>query len=120
VLERDRVAGTTQQPQVIQQLGSSTLRMEMITAAGAVYVNSPRQRPPALPTSGRQWVKVDLAKLSSIPGLSSLTGNPTTSVLRSLRSVSGGVVDEGSPPRPSPRDERSTSGFRPAPRCTRR
>jgi hypothetical protein len=88
------------QPQVIQQLGSSTLRMDMITEGGAVYLRLPAAVTAALPTSGRQWVKVDLAKLSSIPGLSSLAGNPTTSdptsVLRSLRSVSDGVVDEGS------------------------
>jgi hypothetical protein len=88
------------QPQVVQQLGSSTLRMEMITEGGAVYVRLPAAAAAALPTSGRQWVRVDLAKLSSIPGLSSLGGNPTTSdptsVLRSLRSVSDGIVDEGS------------------------
>jgi hypothetical protein len=88
------------QPQLTQQLGSSTFQMEMITEGGAVYVKLPDAVAAALPTSGRQWLKADLAKLSSIPGLSSLTGNPTasdpSSVLHSLRSVSDGIVDEGS------------------------
>jgi hypothetical protein len=44
-------------------------------------------------------MKVDLAKLSSLPGLSSLASNPTTGdpshILQSLRSASESVVNEG-------------------------
>jgi hypothetical protein len=64
-----------------------------------VYVKLPPVLTSALATSGRQWMKVDLAKLSSLPGLSSLASNPTTSdpsqILRSLRSVADSIVNEG-------------------------
>jgi hypothetical protein len=86
-------------PRVVQALGGSTLRMDMVTDGSAIYVKLPGALTASLPTSGKQWIEVDLAKLSSVPGLSSLAGNPTASdprqILRSLRSVSDSVVDEG-------------------------
>jgi hypothetical protein len=86
-------------PRVVQALGSSTLRMDMVTDGSAIYVKLPAALTASLPTSGKQWIEVDLSKLSSIPGLSSLAGNPTASdprqILQSLRSVSDTVVDEG-------------------------
>jgi len=87
------------EPQVIQQLGSPTLRVDLIMDGGSAYVRLPAALTSQLPGSGRQWIEVDLAKLSGVPGLSSLASNPTSSdpsqALRSLRSVSGDVVDLG-------------------------
>jgi len=86
-------------PQVVGQLGGSTMRIDTITHGAVVYVKLPPVLTSALATSGRQWMKVDLAKLSSLPGLSSLASNPTTSdpsqILRSLRSVADSIVNEG-------------------------
>ncbi|MGZ4230279.1 MAG: hypothetical protein ACXVUE_00300 [Solirubrobacteraceae bacterium] len=86
-------------PQVVQALGGSTLRMDMLTDGSDVYVKLPAALTASLPTSGKSWIEVDLSKLSSVPGLSSLAGNPTASdprqILQSLRSVSDTVVDEG-------------------------
>ena len=86
-------------PRVVQALGGSTLRMDMVTEGSAIFVKLPTALTASLPTSGKQWIEVDLAKLSSVPGLSSLAGNPTASdprqILQSLRSVSDSVVDEG-------------------------
>ena len=86
-------------PRVVQALGGSTLRMDMVTDGSAIFVKLPTALTASLPTSGKQWIEVDLAKLSSVPGLSSLAGNPTASdprqILQSLRSVSDSVVDEG-------------------------
>ena len=87
-------------PQVVQALGGSTLRMDMVTIGSAIYVKLPAALTASLPTSGKQWIEIDLSKLSSVPGLSSLAGNPTAGdprqILQSLRSVSNRVVDEGS------------------------
>ncbi|MGZ4327723.1 MAG: hypothetical protein ACXVXL_06750 [Solirubrobacteraceae bacterium] len=87
------------EPQVVQALGGSTLRMDMVTDGSAIYVKLPATLTASLPTSGKQWIEVDLSKLSSVPGLSSLAGNPTASdprqILQSLRSVSDSVVNEG-------------------------
>jgi hypothetical protein len=73
--------------------------MDMVTDGPAIYVKLPAALTASLPTSGKQWIEVDLSKLSSVPGLSSLAGNPTASdprqILQSLRSVSDSVVDEG-------------------------
>jgi hypothetical protein len=86
-------------PQVVQALGGSTLSMDMVTDGSAIYVKLPAALTASLPTSGKQWIEVDLSKLASVPGLSSLAGNPTASdpkqILQSLRSVSDSVVDEG-------------------------
>ncbi|HEX3831583.1 MAG TPA: hypothetical protein VHW04_06400 [Solirubrobacteraceae bacterium] len=86
-------------PQVIQQLGSSTMSIDTIAHGAVVYVKLPPVLTSALTTSGRPWMKIDLAKLSSLPGLSSLASNPTTGdpshILQSLRSASDSVVNEG-------------------------
>ncbi len=86
-------------PQVVQQLGGSTMRIDTITHGAVVYVKLPAVLTSALTTSGKQWMKVDLAKLSSLPGLSSLASNPTSGdpshILQSLRSASDTVVNEG-------------------------
>ena len=87
-------------PRIVQALGGSNLRMDMVTDGSAIYVKLPAALTGSLPTSGKHWIEVDLSKLSSVPGLSSLAGNPTAGdprqILQSLRSVSNRVVDEGS------------------------
>ncbi len=87
------------EPGVVQALGSGTLRMDMITDGTDVYLKLPSGLTAAIPTLGKKWVKIDLSKLSGIPGLSSLTSNPTTSdpsdVLQALRSVSDSVLADG-------------------------
>jgi hypothetical protein len=87
------------EPQVIQQLGSSTMHLDMVMDGGSAFVKLPAALTSQLPGSGRQWIEVDVAKLSGVPGLSSLANNPTSSdpsqALRSLESVSGNVVDLG-------------------------
>ena len=103
---RDRATSTSMtmnlgaEPQVTQQLGSSTLRIDIVTAGDVVYARLPSALIASLPTAGRQWIKLDVAKLSGLPGLSSLGDNPTTtdpnSMLQFLRSQSGNSVVEGS------------------------
>jgi hypothetical protein len=87
------------EPGVVQALGSSTLRMDMVTDGAVVYVKLPPALTSAMATQGKPWIKIDLTKLAGIPGLSSLGSNPTTSdpsdVLQALRSVSDSVVAEG-------------------------
>jgi hypothetical protein len=86
-------------PQVTQALGGGSLHMDMLLAGTDVFVKLPSAAVAALPLGGKQWVKLDLAKIAGIPGLSSLTTNPTASdprqVLAYLRAASDGVVDEG-------------------------
>lgn len=87
------------EPQVIQAVGSGTIAMKMIVDGASVYVKLPAALTAQLPTGGRQWIKVDLAKLAGVPGLSSVMDNPTTSdpsqILKELQSGSDSVVDEG-------------------------
>lgn len=87
------------EPQVIQQLGSTTMRMDMIMDGAVMYVKLPSAVTAALSPSGRQWIKANLGKLAGVPGLSSLESNPTTSdpshILQYLRSASDSIVDEG-------------------------
>lgn len=80
-------------------LNGSRARVEMITMAGTVYMKLPAGVTGSLATSGRQWIKLDIGKLSKVPGLSSLGENPTTSdpssMLQFLRSASGSVTTVG-------------------------
>jgi len=85
--------------QVTQQLGGSTLRVQTILNGTTAYVKMPAALTSSLGTSGRPWLKVDLAQLAGIPGLSSLASGPNTSdpsqTLQLLKSVSGGVANLG-------------------------
>jgi len=87
------------QPQVAQQLGSSTMRLDMISEGSAAYVRLPSEIAGSLSVSGKRWVKVDLGRLSSLPGLSALQSNPAggdpVQFLQSLRSASHSVLDLG-------------------------
>ena len=86
-------------PQVTQQLGGSDLRVDIIIAGTTAYVKFPSALLSSLPGANGKWVKVDLAKLAGVPGLSSLGTSPSTAdpseTLESLRSVSGSIVDFG-------------------------
>ena len=87
------------EPQAVQALGSADLDLDMLMYGPAVYLKLPSALVTTLPTGGRPWVKVDLSKLSHVPGLSSLAGNPTIGdpgrILQSLRSVSDSVTNDG-------------------------
>lgn len=89
----------SQLPQVAQVLGSATMRMGMIMDGSAIYVQLPAAlvaRNPSL--GGKTWFKMDLTKLAGIPGLSSLTNNPTidaTQTLRYLHGAADSVTNEG-------------------------
>jgi len=85
--------------QVTQQLGSSAMRVDTILNGATAYVKLPAALTSSLGTSSRTWIKVDFAKLSGLPGLSSLADGPNTSdpsqTLQMLHSVSGSVVNLG-------------------------
>jgi hypothetical protein len=87
-------------PQAAQVLGSTTMSMRMIMAGDVFYIGFPRAVTAAVPNlGGKPWIRVDLAKLAGLPGLSSLESNPATSdprrVLDFLRAASNSVQAEG-------------------------
>ena len=87
------------QPGVVQQLGSSSMQLDMVMEGTTVYVKLPSALSDTLGASGRPWIEVDVSKLAGVPGLSSLGSGPTTSdpsqTLQMLKSVSGSVADLG-------------------------
>jgi hypothetical protein len=86
-------------PQVMQALGGSTIRMNMILEGGAVYVKLPAALMARLPIVSKAWIKVDLAKLANLPGLSALESNPgandPSQFLHELQAASSNVVNLG-------------------------
>jgi hypothetical protein len=82
-----------------QALGSESLNLQEILNGSTVYLKLPAGAASELPTSGKQWLAVNLAKLKGIPGLSSLVGNPVSSdpsqILEYLRAVSDSIVADG-------------------------
>lgn len=87
-------------PQVQQELGGSTMRMAMVMQGSAIYMQFPQALSAAIPSlGGRTWVKMDLGKLSHLPGLGSLGNSPGMSdpsrMLQYLRAGSNGVSNEG-------------------------
>ena len=90
----------SQMPQAAQALGTTTMRMGFVQDGAVMYVKLPGALATSVPgLAGRPWIKMDLAKLSGIPGLSSMMSNPTmsdpTQMLRYLRAGSDGVTNEG-------------------------
>jgi hypothetical protein len=87
------------EPDLTQQLGGSTMRVDMILVGATAYVKLPSALMSQLQGGAGKWMQVNLAKLSGVPGLSSLENGPTTAdpsqTLESLRSVSGSVLDLG-------------------------
>jgi len=86
-------------PQVAQSLGTNTFRLTEIVSGTTIYMKLPAAATSSLPLSGKQWIELDFAKLSGIPGLSSFESNPASSnpteMLEYLRETSNGVVAEG-------------------------
>lgn len=90
----------SQQPQVAQELGSTTMQLGMILENKTLYMKFPQALSNSVPgLGGKPWIEMDLQKLASVPGLSSLGKNPTMSdpsqVLQYLRAASDGVSNEG-------------------------
>lgn len=90
----------SQLPQVAQSLGSTTMQMRMLLDGQVMYMKLPQTILNAAPTlAGKPWIKVNLAKVTGIPGLSSLGNDPTTNdpsqMLQYLRAASDGVTAEG-------------------------
>jgi hypothetical protein len=70
-------------PQVVQALGTSTLKISELIDGTTLYLKFPAQLTSKLPSFGsKPWVKIDLAKAASsagIPGIGSLIDNPASS-----------------------------------------
>ncbi len=86
-------------PQAIQVLGSNTLRLQMVTNGGVLYLKLQGAATASLPTSGKQWLELDVGKLKSFPGFSSLGTSPSmqdpSHMLQTLESESSNTVNEG-------------------------
>ncbi|HWF73091.1 MAG TPA: hypothetical protein VG186_07090 [Solirubrobacteraceae bacterium] len=86
-------------PQIVQSLGSNTLRIEEIVNGTTVYMKLPATLTSGLRLLGKQWIAVNLAKATGIPGLSSLQSNPVSSdpseMLQYLRAQSDSIVNAG-------------------------
>jgi hypothetical protein len=86
-------------PQAIQVLGSNTMQMRMIIDGAVLYFKLPAAVTASLPVSGKQWLKLDVAKFKSLPGLSSLGRSPTmqdpSHMLQALESTSSNTLNEG-------------------------
>jgi hypothetical protein len=100
---RDHAASMTfaiKGPQLSSQLGSNGIVMKMILEGGVMYMKFPAVFTSQLPSlGGKQWLKFDLGKLKGLPGMSSLTSDPTMSdpsqMLQYLRGASSGVSNLG-------------------------
>jgi hypothetical protein len=85
-------------PQLVQALGSSTLRMTELLDGTTIYMKLPSALMGQLSTLGKSWVSLDLSKLANVPGASSLLNNPSSDpgeMLEYLRAASDSVVAEG-------------------------
>jgi hypothetical protein len=91
----------SQIPQAAQVLGgSSTMQMGMILVGGEFYMKFPPALASRIPSFGsKPWLKIDLSKLTGVPGMSSLMSNPAmsdpTQVLRYLLAEADSVKNEG-------------------------
>lgn len=85
--------------QMTQALGTDTLRIDEILDRGVIYMKLPTAATAALRGSAKPWTKLDLSKLSGVPGLSSVASNPASSdpsqILQYLRAASDSIVAEG-------------------------
>lgn len=87
------------QPQITQLLGTSSLNLAMVTQGSVMYMKLPAALTSRLPGGGRPWIKVNLAKLPGLSGLSTLESNPISTdpgqMLQYLRAASNSVASEG-------------------------
>jgi hypothetical protein len=85
-------------PQLVQALGSDTLRLTELLDGTTIYMKLPAALTGQLSTLGKSWVSLDLAKLANVPGASSLLNNPSSDpaeMLEYLRAASDSVIAEG-------------------------
>lgn len=90
----------SQDPEAVQELGTSTMQLGMVLDGQDLYVKLPQAIVNQLPSlGGKAWVEESLAKATALPGLSSLGGDPATSdpgaILQELRAGADNVTDEG-------------------------
>lgn len=86
-------------PQLTQALGGGSLRMNEVLDGTTVYMKMPAPLSSSLGAAGGKWIKMDLAKVAHLPGLSSLGSSPVTNdprqTLEFLRGLSSGVTVDG-------------------------
>ncbi len=86
-------------PQIVQQLGGSTLTVDEIVDGTTVYMQLPAALTGQIALAGKSWIAVNLAKIAGVPGLSSLGGSAMSSdpsqMLQYLRAASDSVVTAG-------------------------
>jgi hypothetical protein len=85
-------------PQLVQALGSDTLRLTELLDGTTVYMKLPPALTGQLSTLGKSWLSLDLSKLGNVPGASSLLNNPSSDpaeMLEYLRAASDSVFAEG-------------------------
>jgi hypothetical protein len=87
-------------PQAAQALGGGTLQLAMILDGRDMYVRLPQAVVNKVPKlGGKPWVKVNVAKATGVPGLSSSGGGPTTTdpaaMLKQLLAAAGSVTNAG-------------------------
>jgi hypothetical protein len=85
-------------PQLVQALGSDTLRLTEVLDGSTIYMKLPSALTGQLSTLGKSWLSLDLSKLANVPGASSLLNNPSSDpseMLEYLRAASDSVIAEG-------------------------
>jgi hypothetical protein len=85
-------------PALVQALGSDSLRFTELLDGTTIYMKFPSAVMGQLSTLGKSWLSLNLAKLSNVPGASSLLDNPSSDpaeMLEYLRAASDSVVAEG-------------------------
>lgn len=90
----------SQIPGAAQALGSSTMEMRGVLENGVMYMRFPAAVAEHVPGfGGKQWIRIELAKVVGMPGLSSLGDDPAMSdpsrMLEYLRAASSSLTDEG-------------------------
>jgi hypothetical protein len=83
-------------PALTGTLGTNQLKLNEIFHGGTIYMQLPAVLRGALgETPGKTWIALNLAKVSGVPGLGSLTGNPASSdpseMLQYLRAAGSNV-----------------------------
>jgi hypothetical protein len=85
--------------QGLSPFSSGPARMQMIIIGSTVFVKLPATMTTAFPNTAQPWIKLDLNRVASLPGMSTVINDPTASdpanVLRLLRQVSGNVTNLG-------------------------
>jgi hypothetical protein len=88
-------------PAITQALGGNTLKLNEIIDGSTIYMQLPSVLMSALGAQpGKPWLSVNVSKLSGVPGLSSIGGNPASSnpsqMLQYLKAAGVNPTNEGS------------------------